>query len=112
MIQIKICPYCNSEFLSEINSRKYCTKKCAELALKRRRSKSGKCLCQWCGQVFTAKRKKKFCNFNCQYTYMSKLGKIQMKVTKVPVKITINDVARESKKEGLTYGRYVSIKQI
>ncbi len=43
---------------------------------------------------------------------MSKLGKLQMKVTKVPVKITINDVARESKKEGLTYGRYVSIKKI
>jgi len=112
MIQIKICPYCSSTFSSDVNSRKYCTKKCAKLALKRRRGKSERCLCQWCGQVFTAKRKKKFCNFNCQNTYLRKLGILQMKVTKIPVKITINDVARESKKEGLTYGRYVSLKML
>ncbi len=112
MIQTKICPYCSSSFSSEVNARKYCSQRCAGLALKKRRGKTKRCLCQWCGQVFTAKRKKKFCDFNCQSTYMKKLGQIQKTVIKIPVKITLNDAARQSKEEGITYGRYVSLKRI
>ena len=43
---------------------------------------------------------------------MKKLGQIQKTVIKIPVKITLNDAARQSKEEGITYGRYVSLKRI
>ena len=112
MIHIKICPYCSKKFPSEHNARKYCSRKCSGLASKKNQGKSRRCLCQWCGLIFTAKRKRKFCNIDCQCTYLSKLGTIQMKVTKIPVKITIEDVAKQCKTEGLTYGRYVSLKKI
>ena len=112
MKQTKICPYCNKTFVTELNSKKYCRQKCTVLASAKRSEKKKDCLCQWCGQVFTAKRKKKFCDSNCQSTYMKKLGKIQKTVIKIPVKITLNDAARQSKEEGITYGRYVSLKRI
>jgi hypothetical protein len=43
---------------------------------------------------------------------MQELGIMRKKVVKIPVKITIEDVARGSKEEKLTYGRYVSLKKI
>lgn len=43
---------------------------------------------------------------------MRKLGLLKRKVVKVPVKITIEDVAKGSKEEKLTYGRYVSLKKL
>jgi len=43
---------------------------------------------------------------------MQELGIMRKTVVKIPVKITIEDVARGSKEEKLTYGRYVSLKKI
>ena len=112
MKQTKICPYCRKTFETDGNSRKFCRKKCAILAAKKRDKTEKSFLCQWCGQVFTAQRKRKFCNIPCQTTYMRKLGLLKRKVVKIPVKITIEDVAKGSKEERLTYGRYVSLKKL
>jgi len=43
---------------------------------------------------------------------MRRLGILKKTVIKVPVKITVEDVAKKSKEEKLTYGRYVSINKI
>lgn len=43
---------------------------------------------------------------------MQKLGIVRKSVVKIPVKITIEDVAKGSKEEKLTYGRYVSLKKL
>ena len=108
----KICPCCNKVFSLESNAQKFCGKKCAAAAVKKRRKKGNRYLCQWCGQVFSAERRKKFCCISCRSTYMQELGIMRKKVVKIPVKITIEDVARGSKEEKLTYGRYVSLKKI
>lgn len=112
MNRIKICPCCKKDFMAESNAQKFCCKKCAALAVKKRKKKKKRYLCQWCGQVFKAERRKKFCNLSCQSTYMQRLGIVKKSVVKIPVKITIEDVAKNSKKEHLTYGRYVSLKRI
>jgi len=112
MKRIKLCPCCNRRFTLEFNAQKFCSKKCAETAAKNRRKRSNRYLCQWCGQVFKADRRKKFCGISCRSTYMQELGIMRKTVVKIPVKITIEDVARGSKEEKLTYGRYVSLKKI
>lgn len=108
----KICPCCGKTFVAEHNARKFCKKKCAMLAARKRVRKDKQYLCQWCGQIFEAQREKKFCNLSCQKDYMKNLSKYRKTVIKVPVKITIEDAAKGSKEEKLTYGRYVSIKKI
>jgi len=109
---IKICPYCSNKFISVQNARKFCSKKCATLNEKKRSKKVKPYLCQWCGQIFKSHRMRKFCNLSCQKTYMRRLGILKKTVIKAPVKITVEDVAKKSKEEKLTYGRYVSINKI
>ena len=108
----KICPYCNTRFSTEINSRKYCRKQCALLASRKKTTASKKCLCLWCGQVFKAARKRKFCNPSCRTGYKNQLGIYLKKEIRVPVKISVNDVARECKTQGISYGKYVCIKKL
>lgn len=108
----KICPYCSREFLTSSNARKFCRKRCFELAAKKRKKKPNRYLCQWCGQVFTSKRKKKFCKKECHAVYMRKIGILHKKVMKVPVRITVEDALSGAKKEGLTYGKYVVLKNL
>lgn len=115
MKQTKKCSYCGREFTKTSgNARKYCRRYCALLAAKKRKikDKEKKFLCQWCGEIFTAGRRKKFCNPSCQSQYMKKLGILQKTVTKIPVKVTINDVVSGCKSSNLTYGRYVQIKKL
>ncbi len=81
-------------------------------AAKKRKIKEKKYMCQWCGSLFHAERRKKFCTLACQKQYMKKLGILQKTVTKIPVKVTINDVVNDCKKTKLTYGRYVQIKKL
>lgn len=112
MKQTKICPYCNTVFVTELNSKKYCKSKCASLASHRRKQKLKKHLCLWCGQVFDAKRKRKFCDRACRNSFEKQQGIYLKKEIRVPVRITVNDVAKECKKSGLSYGRYVCMKKL
>ena len=109
MIHIKICPVCKKQFKTEQNARKYCKNKCAYAALKKRKKKQMPVLCQWCGQIFKSDHKVKFCNTLCRGEYMKNLIIFKKKVTKVPVKVTIEDAVKGSREEGITYGRYVKL---
>jgi len=106
----KKCPICGKQTILEYQP--FCSKKCATLNEKKRSKKVKPYLCQWCGQIFKSHRMRKFCNLSCQKTYMRRLGILKKTVIKVPVKITVEDVAKKSKEEKLTYGRYVSINKI
>ena len=108
----RVCPYCGKNFVTGQNARKFCRKKCSILASKRKMESKNEHLCQWCGKLFLSKRSKKFCSPACHSTYMSKIGIYKKSVTKVPVKITLTDAVTGAKKEGMTYGRYVSFKKI
>ena len=112
MKQSRVCRQCGKIFVTDQNAKKFCRKKCSLLALKKRRKKEKDYLCQWCGNVFSSSRKRKFCDADCHGSYMKKLGIYKKTVIKVPVKITIEDVVKDAKTESLTYGRYVSLKKI
>ncbi|MBE7051843.1 MAG: hypothetical protein E7395_04655 [Ruminococcaceae bacterium] len=108
MKSTKICPYCKSAFTTEKNSRKYCRKKCAELATKLKPKKKMSHLCQWCGHIFASARKRKFCTKGCQSCYMRELGLVRMAKIKIPVKVTLTQAAQGSKAEGVSYGTFVT----
>ena len=113
MKQTKICPYCKSIFTTEKNARKFCRKRCAELFRKKTvKRKVKRHLCQRCGHIFTAVRKRKFCSTLCQGQYMRDIGLIRKTTTKIPVKITLTEADRLSKAEGVTYGTYVRLHKL
>lgn len=108
----RICPYCNAEFMTEINSKKYCRKQCAVLAARRNRNALKTCMCLWCGQVFKAARERRFCDNPCRDGYKRQVGLYLKKETRVPVKISVNDVAKQCKIQGISYGKYVQMKKL
>ncbi|MBR2404442.1 MAG: hypothetical protein IKA95_02170 [Clostridia bacterium] len=108
----KICPYCKTVFTTDKSARKFCRKKCSELYKSHCSPKLSKHLCQWCGHIFDASRKRKFCTKKCQGKYMRDIGLIQKTKIKVPVKITLTDAARQSKAEGVTYGTFVRLHKL
>ena len=109
----KICPYCKCFFTTEKNAKKFCRKRCADLYRKKEaKRKIKRHLCQRCGHIFTAVRKRKFCSTNCHGQYMSEIGLIRKYQTKIPVKITLIEADRMSKAEGVTYGTYVRLHKL
>lgn len=112
MKQTKICPYCGKKFITTLNAKKFCRNACATLASKRKIQNESSYLCQWCGQVFKAGRRKKFCSALCQGSYMKRLGYVKKTEIRIPIKYTLRDVADGSRKEGLTYGKYVSLHKL
>lgn len=107
-----VCPYCNTVFFTGLNAKKYCKRKCAELASRQSRNKELLCLCQWCATVFKAKRKRKFCDNLCRKNFAAQKGVYLKKQIPVRVRISVNDVAKECKKTGITYGKYVLMKKL
>lgn len=103
----KICPNCQSNFLTDKKAKKFCRSRCAVNYRNKKKNTERKVLCQWCGQIFSFVRVKKFCSQECRSAYMQKLGLHYKRVDKIPVKITLIDADRRSKSEGITYGTFM-----
>lgn len=112
MKKIKICPYCKRTFTTDKNARKFCKKKCAYLYSKKKAKTESTFLCQWCGETFKAARRRKYCREECRGNYMREIGYVYKNVKKIPMKVTIYDAVTNSKKEGISYGRYISLHKI
>ena len=108
----RVCRYCGNDFVTNQNAKKFCRKKCSILASKKKLKKESGRLCQWCGSTFTSERPRKFCTPECYSGFMQKNTIYLKRVIKVPVKITLKEAVDGAQKEGLTYGRYVSLKKI
>ena len=108
----RVCLYCGNNFVTNQNAKKFCRKKCSIFASKKKLKKESERLCQWCGDTFSSERSRKFCTPECYKGFMQKNTIYQKRVVKIPVKITLKDAVDGAKKEGLTYGRYVSFKKI
>ena len=109
---IKICPYCKNTFTTDKNAKKFCRKRCAYLYNKKTEKAPKKHLCQRCGHIFTATRKRKFCSEKCHSLYMRDIGLLRKSVTKIPVKITLTDADKLSKEAKMSYGKYVRLYRI
>ena len=109
---IKICPYCKAEFTTEERARKFCKKRCAFYSRHKSQKSKVRQSCQWCGQIFSHDRAKKFCCDGCRQEYMTRYAVVHHKITKIPVKVTLTEAARKSKEEGVSYGTFVTHHQI
>lgn len=102
------CALCGNEFETEKNAKHYCSVKCRRRAqAKRDKERRGlrTFTCAWCGNEFLSTRKRKYCKADCR---LMANGKIlpRTKKTEKP-KMTIEQIAKASREEGLSYGEYV-----
>ena len=103
------CALCGVEFETEENAKHYCSVKCRRRAnAKRAREQRGllrRFTCAWCGNEFLSTRKRKYCKADCR---LMANGKIlpRTKKTEKP-KMTLEQIAKAAREEGLSYGEYV-----
>lgn len=99
-----ICPVCNKAFIGA-NSATYCSAKCRKTAAKKRKQKEiaeRRLTCAYCGAVFQSAKKRKYCEL-CQ----EKDRRKRKPRERVKPKLYIEDIAKLSRGEGLSYGEYV-----
>ncbi len=99
----KICLCCGEQFTTTSNFQKYCNENCRQkyyygLA----KSKPKTYSCAWCGIVFDAEKKRKFCSDECRLQSYGR-GKKKKKADN-----SLSKIALLARKEGLSYGQYVA----
>ena len=98
------CEYCGKEFTTTHNSQKYCTVECRDKARHNKRLGTRVFECEFCGELFEADAKRRFCTVECRRKAERKKKK-QTKPKKP--KLSLEQVAKLSREEGLSYGEYV-----
>ena len=101
------CPTCGQVFERTYNSQIYCSKKCKQInANKKGYVPTTKPLkdmsCKWCGSVFQAAYKRKYCTTDCR-----DMANGKRKKQKEPVKSLV-EIAKLSRELGMTYGQYMA----
>ena len=100
------CEYCGKEFKTTNHNQKYCSAECRDQAYKTRPSKplgTRVFECEFCGELFKADAKRRFCTVECRRK--AERGKKKQTKPKKP-KLTLEQVAKLSREEGLSYGQY------
>lgn len=98
------CKYCGKEFTSTHNSQKYCTVECRDKARHNKRLGTRVFECEFCGELFEADAKRRFCTVECRRKAES--ARKKKRKPKKP-KLSLEQVAKLSREEGLSYGEYV-----
>ena len=102
----KICCFCKKEYEGD-NASIYCSAECRRAMEKKRKEKeiaNRAQICAFCGVVFYSDRRKKYCCDKCRDKAN---GKRSAKPRK-KAKMSIEEVAKLCRKEGLSYGQYVA----
>lgn len=103
------CKHCGREFVTDINSQKYCSVKCRKLHNRKSQKVTPRAIpyiCAYCGTEFGG-RKKKYC---CEEHRLIAHGKSKPKPRKNSPKnfMSIEEVARASREMGMTAGEYMA----
>ena len=101
------CPVCKKVFIGA-NCAKYCSAKCRKTAAKQRKQKEiveRRLTCAYCGAVFQSAKKRKYCCEECQRRACGVLKRKPRE--RVKPKLSIEEIAKLSREEGLSYGEYV-----
>ncbi len=98
----RICKSCGKSFTTNANARMYCNSQCAK-AEKKKQPILWTYTCCWCGQKFKAERKRKYCTEDCRLTAN---GRKKTGLMLERPDLSLTDVARLAKEEGLSYGKY------
>ena len=105
-----ICPVCGKEFERTHSAQVYCSRKCRQINANVKgyvpMSKPLKDMtCKWCGSVFQAAYKRKYCTITCRDIAN---GSVRQKpAEREEPKMTLEQIAVASREEGLSYGEYV-----
>lgn len=104
----KICPVCDTEFVTNQNAKKFCSEWCKKKSRRTERDSQHKeCVCGWCGITFFSKRRKIYCSNECRLFANGRysLPKPQS-VHKKPC-LSIEETVALARLAGMTYGEYV-----
>lgn len=104
--RLATCEHCGKEFVTTNHNQKYCSVECRQKAYKEKPYKplgTRVFECEFCGELFEADIKRKFCTPECRLKY--ERGKRKTRKPKKP-KLTLEQVAKLSREEGLSYGQY------
>lgn len=108
----KICPVCGKSFTLGFRQtrRVYCSEECRNIAQENRR----KCekekekiyhSCEWCGVGLPKNSTDKYCSDECRRK--AERNSTQKKSGRKKKPLSIDDIVKLAKKEGLSYGQYV-----
>lgn len=93
------CPVCGSIFERNRPNQYYCSVKC-----RKQNSKKAFYHCEYCGKVYEQAYTSKYCSEECK----NKARAHTKKRGRPKKKLTLAEIDRLAKAEGLTYGQYVS----
>ena len=99
------CRNCGKVFVPQTNAQKHCSVKCRRQYNKLKAKVRYKTYaCSWCGIVFEAEQRRKYCTKECRLLANNRLKKRKKK----NVNVGIVEVTRLANEAGLTYGQYVA----
>lgn len=99
----KTCPHCRKQFVRSCNSQKYCSEKCRTAAIEKRKKSIAKCA--FCGKKFEITKIRKYCSDECKAKAESRPDCFK----RHKPRLSIDEVARLSRKAGMSYGKYVQL---
>ena len=102
------CGQCGKVFVTTNHNQKYCSVECRDKAYKEKPYKplgTRVFECEFCGELFEADAKRRFCTPECRRK--AEQGKKKIRKPKKP-KLSLIDVAKLCREEGLSYGQYVA----
>lgn len=102
------CALCGVEFETEQNAKQYCSVKCrrrAQAKMSKERRGLRTFTCAWCGCEFLSIRKRRYCSV--AHRLMANGRLLPKPMEREKPKMTIEEIAKASREEGLSYGEYV-----
>lgn len=105
MTKEKKCPVCGKIFGTEGKARKtYCSVECREKHYAKVKKSKLYFQCEYCGTPFKEGSTNPYCSDECQNMYSS--GRVKNTGRKKKA-LSIVDISKRAKAEGMTYGQYV-----
>ena len=102
----KKCPECGKMFETEGKSRKtYCSVECREKHYAKTKKPKLYYQCEYCGKVYEQGSTNPYCSDACKNMYSSGRAKNTGRKNKA---LSIVDISKLAKAEGMTYGQYVA----
>ena len=109
------CRQCGTPFTTEKNAEQFCSVECRRRYHTARTqrfyaSKPYTIKCAWCGEIFSAERKRKYCCSLCQLRATGKIYGIAKQRENKPFK-SIEEVAKICGELQISYGQYTTMQK-
>ena len=108
------CKYCGKVFDERGTTRVYCSLECSKIANLERSKRPEERKCAYCGETFIVKRSSSriYCTSECKKMKNNSVKAENRKEKKKKKPPTVRDIAVEARKHGMSYGKYVAMKEM